>query len=317
MRELLTEVIGGAEESAPYPVGIIFLFFDALMKMKILGIIGNVQKKETPKVVNQILAWAFQKKFQPLVDKDCARLAGSPEVGEDPAIIMNKADLVIILGGDGTLLSVVKFLNRPEVPILAINLGRLGFLTSVTRQELITILEGFYSGEYQSEERMLLEARVERKGEIISQFRALNEVVIGRGVFARLLHFETFINQQYLTTYAADGVIISTPTGSTAYSLSAGGPVIYPTLEAILLIPICPHTLTNRPLIIPPTETVSVRAEEKDAELVITADGQVNLTPQPGDILHLRKSDLRIKLIVFPNRTFYHLLRDKLKWGGQ
>lgn len=287
------------------------------MKLKILGIVGNAQKKETLEVLNQLLSWASQRGCQALVDVVCARLMGRPEMGESPSNILNKADLVIILGGDGTLLSVVKYLNRSEVPILAINLGRLGFLTSVARQELFSVLEGYYSGRYRVEERMLLETGVERDKKTLAQFHALNEVVIGRGVFARLLHFETYINRQYLTTYAADGLIISTPTGSTAYSLSAGGPVVHPTLEAILLTPICPHTLTNRPLVIPVTETVSVKVKEKEAELIITADGQVNFNPLPGDILHLRKADLRIKLVVFPERTFYQILRNKLKWGGQ
>jgi NAD+ kinase len=223
--------------------------------------------------------------------------------------------MLVVLGGDGTLLSVARLTKGRDVPILGVNLGGLGFLSEVTIEEMLPVLEQVLDGNYEIDRRMMLRAQILRQGTCITEESLLNDVVINKSALARILTLEVRVDGDYLTTFQADGLILSTPTGSTAYSLAAGGPIIYPTLSSILLTPICPHTLTNRPIILPVNSTVEVtlRSEQRDA--YITLDGQMGLSFLENDVAKIQQSDYTVPLVKSPFKDYFEVLRTKLKWG--
>lgn len=242
--------------------------------------------------------------------------SGGMESGgaEIPATV----DRVVVLGGDGTLLGAARSIGRYGIPMLGVNLGGLGFLTSISLEQLYPVLEMMIKGGLKVESRAMLETKVVRKGkEEACRFNVLNDVVINKGTLARIIDLEVTINNEFLTTFRADGLIIATPTGSTAYNLSAGGPIVYPTVDSFVLTPICPFTLTNRPIIVPDTALISVGivAESKDA-VILTFDGQVGFDLKLGDRVVMCKSDKEIKLLRPPDQSYYEILRNKLMWGG-
>jgi NAD+ kinase len=224
-------------------------------------------------------------------------------------------DLLLVLGGDGTLLSVARLIGARDVPILGVNLGGLGFLTEVTLEELYPILDAVLQGIYEVTHRILLTATVHRQGERIAEYVALNDAVINKGVLARMIELETYIDGQYVTTFRADGLILSTPTGSTAYCLAAGGPIVYPTLRALVLTPICPHTLTLRPLVIPDAAKVEIVQGVTNENAYLTLDGQVGFTLRHRDVIRVVRSDHTITLLKAPGKDYFKILRTKLKWG--
>lgn len=226
-------------------------------------------------------------------------------------------EIIVVLGGDGTLLSAARHYGQQGVPILGVNVGGLGFITEIALGELYPVLERVLAHDFDIEERMLLTATVIRGGEPIEQQGVLNDVVINKGALARIVELKTFIDDQYLTTYRADGLIVSTPTGSTAYSLAAGGPIVYPTLHTITLIPICPFTLTNRPIILPDTLTINVTLDARSRDVFLTFDGQLGLALQPEDQVEIRKAARTIRLVKSPSKTYFEILRTKLRWGGE
>jgi NAD+ kinase len=236
---------------------------------------------------------------------------------EEESVIPNEADFVIVLGGDGTLLGAARRVAKYGVPILGVNLGGLGFLTEIPLRRLYPVLEAMLQGKLDVESRLMLETTVERGGQEACRFTVLNDVVINKGVLARILDLDVHINDQFLTTFRADGLIVSTPTGSTAYNLSAGGPILYPTMSCCILTPICPFTLTNRPIILPDASTIhialSVNTEEK---VSLTFDGQVGFDLLYGDRVTVYKSHEGIKLIKSPDQSYFEILRAKLGWGG-
>jgi NAD+ kinase len=223
--------------------------------------------------------------------------------------------MVIVLGGDGTLLSVARLVGVHEVPILGVNLGGLGFLTEITLEELYRVLERVIQGDFITDERVVLNAAVIRRGERMAEFIVLNDAVINKGALARIIDLETTINEEYLTTFKSDGLIISTPTGSTAYNLSAGGPIVYPSLHCIIVTPICPHTLTNRPIVIPDDVEIRAILKTKQQEVILTLDGQQGFSLEFEDVVEVRKAEGRILLIKSPYRHYFEVLREKLKWG--
>jgi NAD+ kinase len=226
-------------------------------------------------------------------------------------------DLLLTLGGDGTLLRGARFLAGRDVPILGINLGRLGFLTSCGGDEFDDALRRWAAGEFEAEQRMALEAGgFGLDGANRGRWRCLNDVVLHKGGFARPVTFGIEVDGESLVTYAADGVIVSTPTGSTGYSLSAGGPIIVPTVESIVVTPVSPHTLAMRPLILPPDATVTVRAEDGPEGLLVTVDGQVGATFSAGESLQVARARTPVRIIRFPGTSFFTVLRHKLGWGG-
>jgi len=248
------------------------------------------------------------------LDEESARVIGYGKtvelehVGEEAAFI-------VILGGDGTLLSVARNLRGKEVPILGVNLGGLGFLTETSVEEMPSMIEKVLAGDYRISRRIMLDVAVKRAEDHIFEFTILNDAVITKDALARIIDIEAYVKSEYLTTYKADGLIISTPTGSTGYSLAAGGPIIYPSLRNLVVTPICPHTLTNRPIILP--EDVDIRAvlKSKEERVVLTLDGQIGIPLEYGDEVVVRQSRHRVSLIKSAARGYFEILRTKLKWG--
>jgi NAD+ kinase len=226
------------------------------------------------------------------------------------------ADMVVVLGGDGTLISTARIIGARDIPILGVNLGSLGFLTEIALDELYPALDKCLQGEYRVSERLMLHASVERDGVEIASHLVLNDVVINKGALARIVDLKTTVNDYDVTTFKADGLIISTPTGSTGYSLSAGGPIITPSMDCIVITPICPHTLTNRPLVIDAAAVVSVTVKSLDDEdIYLTLDGQVGVELKSGDMIHICRAEHNARLIMSEERDYFAVLRTKLKWG--
>ena len=226
-------------------------------------------------------------------------------------------DLIIVLGGDGTLLSVARVAHPYEVPLLAVNLGHLGFLTEISLEDLYDTLEKVLNGQTSVEERMLLNASLWRNKMKAGEYNVLNDVVINKGALARIVNLQVRVNNQYMTSYRADGLIIATPTGSTAYSLSAGGPIIHPSMHALVLSPICPFTLTNRSIVIPDESNIQVELTTPDEEVRVTLDGQDGCDMKAGDVLEVKVAETSLKLIQAPGKNHYQILRKKLNWGTQ
>jgi NAD+ kinase len=281
--------------------------------MKKIGIITKLKKPEAIEVVKKLNPWLKDRGRETFIDIEAAASLG--EKGFQRSEIPSLVDMIIVLGGDGTLLSVARLVGGRGIPILGVNLGGLGFITEIPLDELYTTLERIFKNDYFIEERLMLIVHVHRQGERIAEYNVLNEVVVNKGALARIIDLETFINKTYVTTFKADGVIISTPTGSTAYSLSAGGPIIYPTLHSFVLTPICPHTLTNRPIVLPDDFLVEIALKSESGDVFLTLDGQVGFSLKYGDVVEVNKSQGKIKLISSPKRDYFKILRTKLKWG--
>jgi len=239
-------------------------------------------------------------------------LAGQTRKRED---LPGLSDLLIVLGGDGTLLSAARLAADRKVPILPVNLGGLGFLTTVSQDEIYPILEEIFSNKHRVSERVMLEAQIVRGGAVIRRQIALNDAVLNKAPLARIMDLELRVNGEYVTTYKADGLIFSTPTGSTAYSLAAGGPIVYPTVEAFVVTPICPHTLTNRPLVIPDSARIDIDFQAGDDAVFLTLDGQVGIELMRGDHILVRKAPEKLRLVRAAKKTYFEILRSKLKWG--
>ena len=223
---------------------------------------------------------------------------------------------ILVLGGDGTFLSAVRWIGDLDIPILGIKFGEVGFLAEIAEEELYPAVEKVLNGDYILRTRMRLAVTVKRGENIRAQDTVLNDVVINRGALARLAHIETHIDDHYLTAYSADGLIVSTPTGSTAYSLAAGGPVIHPAVPGIILTPICPFTLTNRPLIVPQSANITIRLAKGSSDIVLTFDGQKGFEIDDQDEIQIQKSPHPCHLITLPERKYFDILKNKLKWSG-
>lgn len=228
------------------------------------------------------------------------------------------ADLAFVLGGDGTFLSAVRWIGNLEIPLLGIKFGEVGFLAEVVEDRLYEIAGAVLEGAYTAEERMCLRVRLSRGGELLVDEKVLNDVVISKSALARLARVCTEIDGRYLTTYTGDGLIIATPTGSTAYSMAAGGPVVHPTIDAILLTPICPFTLTNRPLILPGGVHVTVRLDPRSSgDIMLTCDGQFGHALQHGDTLWVVRAETPVRMITLPDQRYFDMLKTKLRWSGE
>jgi NAD+ kinase len=288
--------------------------------MRRIGIIAKRNKPEAVTIVNNLVGWLRSKKIEVYVEEELGNLLSPSSFGPYLNSVERKelpshVEIMIVLGGDGTLLSVARQVWNRDIPILGVNLGGLGFLTEISLEELHGILERVIQGDFKTDERDVLNAAVIRKGERIVEFTVLNDAVINKGALARIIDLEISINGEYLTTFQSDGLIISTPTGSTAYNLSAGGPIVYPSLHTLVITPICPHTLTNRPIVIPDDVEVRALLESKQQEVILTLDGQQGFPLEFEDVVELRKAEGRILLIKSPHRNYFELLREKLKWG--
>jgi len=290
--------------------------------MKRIGIIAKQNKPEAVPIVRNLMEWLQPKKIEVYIEEEMKNLLTPRPSGTNLYVMGKKeipshAEMIIVLGGDGTLLSVARLVGDHEVPILGVNLGGLGFLTEITLEELYRVLERVIQGDFVTDERVVLNAAVIRRGERMAEFVVLNDAVINKGALARIIDLETTINGEYLTTFKSDGLIISTPTGSTAYNLSAGGPIVYPSLHCMIITPICPHTLTNRPIVIPDDVEIRAYLKTRQQEVILTLDGQQGFSLEYEDVVEIRKAEGRILLIKSPYRHYFELLREKLKWGGR
>jgi len=224
-------------------------------------------------------------------------------------------DLMLVLGGDGTMIATARMLGDKEVPVIGVNYGGLGYLAEFPIKELFPALEAILNGHYQVEPRVMLAAELRRGEELVTKTRVLNDVVMNKSALARIIEIEAYLNNQFVNSFRADGLIVSTPTGSTAYNLSAGGPVIYPSMNAIVITPICPFTLSNRPIVVPDDSFIEVRLKTRNEEVALTLDGQVGCPLQAGDKIVIRKSKTTFNLVQPANKNYFDVLRDKLRWG--
>jgi NAD+ kinase len=282
--------------------------------IKTVGIFSKPNSTPAVKLVPELLQWLEGRGIQSRLDNETAHYAGML-VGLDRAHVPEGCDLAIVLGGDGTLLSAARAVGNRAIPLLAVNLGGLGFLTTVSTDDLFPELELVLGGLHKVTRRRMLRVKLVRKGTVVGEYQALNDVVIAKSAIARIVDLETWAGDSFVCEYKADGLIISTPTGSTAYSLAAGGPIVYPTVNAICLTPISPHTLTNRPLIIPSDMGIRVISRAADEGSYLTVDGQIGSPLEAGDSVECAIADFEVLLIRSPDKTFFDVLRQKLKWG--
>jgi len=284
-------------------------------KIQTVGIISKPNIQRATDIVADLLHWLDQRGIHYRCDEQTASYSGLRQwyPRED---LGSETQLLIVLGGDGTLLSAARVVAGTETPILAVNFGRLGFLTAVTVAQLYPELERALAGDLRITRRPMIDCELVRDEQIIGTYSALNDVVINKGMIARMIDLDTYVDDHLVTGYKADGLIISTPTGSTAYSLSAGGPIIFPSVRAFCITPICPHMLTNRPVIVPDTSVIHV-LNHGDEGTFLTVDGQVGEPMSKGDRVVCRSSSKIISLIRPPHVLFFDVLREKLKWGGR
>ena len=282
-----------------------------------VGLFGKYGDKGVGEIIHRLCDFLESRGLRVMVEQATAELMLKQPAH---AYLLNEigkqADLAIVVGGDGTMLNVARNLAGYRVPLIGVNLGRLGFLTDIPRDEMFDGLTRILDGDFRAEERLLLHADIARNGKTLHSSNAFNDVVINKGQLARLIEFESYIDGEFVNSTRADGIIIATPTGSTAYALSAGGPILHPTLPAIVLAPICPHTLSDRPLAVSSEsriEIVMTYTSQQSAHL--TLDGQINFTLNDGDRVHVRRSDTPVILIHPTNRNHYDVLRAKLRWG--
>lgn len=282
--------------------------------MKCAGIIAKHTDPRAEKIVADLCAWLAERNKGAILDRETALLVGRKD-GVVRAKIPEMVDFLIVLGGDGTLLSAARVVGTSGKPILGVNLGYLGFMTAITIEELHPVLERIFHYDVDYDERMMLVAHVHRLGERVANYTVLNDVVINKGALAKIIDIETTVGDTYLTTFRADGLIISTPTGSTGYSLAAQGPILHPMLHSILITPICPHMLTNRPLVIPDDLVVRAELRAKETDVYLTLDGQVGFGLREGDVIEVKKADAPLRFIRSPFKDYFTVLRTKLKWG--
>jgi NAD+ kinase len=285
------------------------------MPIKRIGIISKPKKTEIREIVPPLITWLRERNVEVFIDKEAGSMLESPERSLSRNELPGQVDLLVVLGGDGTLLATARALSRKPVPILAVNLGGLGFLTVITREELYPTLEMVLAGEASVERRVQIEGELVRADEVISTFLALNDVVLNKGAIARILDFDVLVDGRFVSTYKSDGLIVSTPTGSTAYSLAAGGPIVAPAVAAFIVTPICAHTLTNRPLVLPDTARIEIAVKSQREAAYLTVDGQVGLATHSDDTVRLRKASSCVEIVQPPSKSYFEILRQKLKWG--
>ena len=287
-----------------------------VVQLNKIGVVVGPQKPDALAVVRSLTTWCAERQI-----KLCAIPEIAEQVGCAPFLIAaeelaEQVDLLVVLGGDGTMIGASRFIGVRKVPVLGINFGHLGYLTEFTLEELFSALEELRAGNFQAEARMMFDVSVERDGQIIAQHRALNDAVINQGALARMIEIECFVNGDFVNSFRADGMIVSTPTGSTAYSLSAGGPIVFPSMDAIVITPICPHTLSNRPVIIPGDTTVDLTFKKATDEVMLTIDGQRGVPLTADDKVTLKRSATTFDIVRPTKRNYFEVLRTKLKWGS-
>ena len=285
--------------------------------IRTVGIVSKPNSPAAANIVPALIEWLRGRGMAIRIDEQTAFYAGPSErsSGLPRDEVPEDCDLVVVLGGDGTLLAAARAIGRRETPLFPVNLGSLGFLTAITIDELYPELERAFRGEHRIAKRKLLATEVVRGGQVVASYEALNDAVLTKATIARMIDLDAHVDEQFVCAYKADGLIISTPTGSTAYSLSAGGPIIFPSVPAICITPICPHMLTNRPVLVAETSVIRVISRTPGESVFLTIDGQVGNPIREGDTLVCRSSDYALRLVRPPHMMFFDVLRQKLKWG--
>ncbi len=284
------------------------------MKSKSIGILTKPKFPEVKPTLQGVATWLRERTITVLLDTTSAALLGEPG-GIQKTQLASQADVLLVLGGDGTILTAARLAAERSIPILGVNMGGLGFLTEVRLDNLYPSLDRVFANDFALDERLMLQTHVHRHGDTVARGIVLNDIVISKGTLARMIELKIATQDQFVTNLRADGLIVGTPTGSTAYSLSAGGPIINPAVQALILTPISPHTLTHRPLIVPGNVEIEITLTSKDDGAMATLDGQVSIAMTQGDTAVIQVSDRRTKLIRFPESHYYEVLREKLKWG--
>ena len=288
--------------------------------IKRIGVVVKPHQPDALQTLCRLTEWLSQRDI---------KLVGGPEIEREriehqtgcaiesvkEEALAKTVDLMLVLGGDGTMIATARMLGDIEVPVMGVNYGGLGYLAEFPLEELFSALEAILAGDYKVQERLMLTVELRRGEELITKNRVLNDVVVNKSALARIIDIEAYLNNQFLNRFRADGLIVSTPTGSTAYNLSAGGPIIFPSMNAIVITPICPFTLSNRPIVVPDDSVIEVRLMTKNEDVALTLDGQVGFPLQAGDRALIRKSNATFNLVQPANRNYFDVLRDKLKWG--
>jgi len=288
--------------------------------IKRIGIVLKPHQPDALKTLCDLTQWLAQKGIELVGGAEIERERVEHETGcsvteVEPEKLAASVDLILVLGGDGTMIATARLIGDNEVPVLGVNYGGLGYLTEFRIEELYTALESILSANYRLDKRVMLHVDLQRANATISSNRVLNDVVINKSALARIIEIEAYLNQQFVNSFRADGLIVSTPTGSTAYNLSAGGPVVFPSMNAIVITPICPFTLSNRPLVVPDDAVIELRLKTDQEDVALTLDGQVGVPLKVDDRIVISKSRTTFNLIQPSNRNYFDVLRDKLRWG--
>lgn len=286
-------------------------------EIKTVGVIVKPNHAEAWKTACELSEWLEQRGIN-LVGKPRMQRESADECDIDAVTDEQfgaESDLIVVLGGDGTMISTARLVGDADVLVLGVNYGSLGYLTDFRIEEMFPALEAIFRGEYDIDRRVMLHAEHWRGEEMLASGRVLNDVVINKAALARIIEVDVSLNGLFVNSFRADGLIVSTPTGSTAYNLSAGGPIIYPSMNAVVLTPICPFTLTNRPIVIPDDAVIELELKQENEGVVLTLDGQIGYTMHAADIVRIRKSRTTFNLVQPPNRNYFDVLRNKLKWG--
>ena len=283
--------------------------------MKRVSIIAKQGKPELGGVAREITRWLRDHRYAVTVDAVTREFCSDCELAEREGLVEKRPDFVVVLGGDGTLLSAARHVAPAGIPILGINLGGLGFLTEVKQEEISSALTEIDAGRCEVSLRSMVHCQVQRKGRCVASYDALNDIVVNQRDVARITEFEVRVNGTFVATYKADGLIVATPTGSTAYSLAAGGPILAPDVPGFVITPVASHALTNRPLVVQDTAVIELRVVVTREQGYLTIDGQQGLPLEDGDVVLCKKSEFQVKLFKLPGRTFFQVLRTKLKWG--
>jgi NAD+ kinase len=279
-----------------------------------VALMSKPAKPELTGILPELFAWFQKHGYDIVVDRETAAYVQAPRVVDRPEIASRPVDFAVVLGGDGTLLSAARVVAKADIPILGVNLGSLGFLTEVPLAELYEALEAIEEKRCAVETRSLVTCQLVRGGKTVASYDALNDVILNKASIARLAEFELYIDQIFVTKYRADGLIVSTPTGSTAYSMAAGGPILMPSVDAFVVTPISPHSLTHRALVVRDTAEIELVVTAAEEEAYLSVDGQIGMPARDGDRVACRKSVHRVKLLRI-RKTFFEVLRTKLKWG--
>jgi NAD+ kinase len=291
-----------------------------MSSIKRIGLVIKPHQSVALKTTCELTTWLAERRIElvggPEIERERIEQATGCSVREVPADkLAHEVDLVLVLGGDGTMIATARLIGDTEVPVLGVNFGGLGYLAEFRFEELYAALESILAGNYRLDKRVMLDVELHRGKELITRNRVLNDVVINKSALARIIEIEAYFNQQFVNSFRADGLIVSTPTGSTAYNLSAGGPVIFPSMNAVVVTPICPFTLSNRPIVVPDDAGIELCLKTENEEVALTLDGQVGFSLQVEDRVVIKKSHTTFNLIQPANRNYFDVLRDKLRWG--